>query len=99
MIMLLARVIGRATATERHDSLAGQRLLVGRSLDASLQPSGDPQLMLDQLGAGAGDVVIISSDGKGLREMLGRDDSPARWYTIGIVDALDAPGVGGKERG
>jgi len=87
--MQLAVITGRATATTRHASLTGQRLLIGRALDRTLSASGDPQLMIDQLGAGAGDVVIISSDGKGLRELLGHDNSPARWYTIGIVDALD----------
>jgi len=44
--------------------------------------------MIDQLGAGQNDVVIISSDGRGLRELLGHDNSPARWFTIGIVDSL-----------
>lgn len=85
--MLLARIQGQATSTRRHPTIRGQRLLVGQSLDADLKPYGDPQLTLDQLGAGIGDIVIVSSDGKGLREMLGHDNSPARWYTIGIVDA------------
>ena len=84
--MLLSRIQGQATSTRRHSTIDGQRLLVGQALDARLQPYGDPQLTLDQLGAGAGDIVIVSSDGKGLREMLGHDNSPARWYTIGIVD-------------
>lgn len=84
--MLLARIQGRATATVRHSSIVGQRLLVGQQLGRDMKPTGDPQLMLDTLGAGLGDTVVISSDGKGLREMLGHDNSPARWFTIGIVD-------------
>lgn len=84
--MLLARIQGRATATVQHPSIAGQRLLVGQQLGGDMRPTGDPQLMLDTLGAGPGDTVVISSDGKGLREMLGHANSPARWYTIGIVD-------------
>jgi len=84
--MLLARIQGRATATMQHPSIVGQRLLVGQPLDPGMNPTGDPQLMLDALGAGLGDTVVISSDGKGLRDMLGRPNSPARWYTIGIVD-------------
>jgi ethanolamine utilization protein EutN len=85
--MLLARIQGRATSTRHHHTIDGQRLLVGQALNADLQPFGDPQLTLDQLGAGAGDVVVVTSDGRGLRQMLGHDNSPARWYTIGIVDS------------
>ena len=30
--------------------------------------------------------VMITSDGLGLREMLKDDTSPARWWTLGIID-------------
>ena len=88
--MLLALIQGNATATVRHGTMKGQRLLLGQALDVNMQPYGDPQLTLDQLGAGIGDVVIVTSDGKGLRDMLGHDNSPARWYTIGLVDSIDS---------
>lgn len=88
--MLLALINGNATATVRHPTIHGQRLLLGQALDINMQPYGDPQLTLDQHGAGAGDVVIVTSDGRGLREMLGHDNSPARWFTIGIVDSIDS---------
>ena len=88
--MLLALIYGRVTSTVRHPTIAGRRLLLGQALDADLKPYGDPQLTLDELGAGAGDVVIVTSDGRGLRELLGHDNSPARWYTIGLVDSLES---------
>jgi microcompartment protein CcmK/EutM len=47
---------------------------------------GDPVLAVDSLGAGAGTRVILTSDGLGLRELLGNERSPARWWTLGIVD-------------
>ncbi len=81
-----AMVTGRATSTVRHPSIAGRKLLVCRMLGNERQPVGDPVLVLDQLGAGRGDRVIITSDGQGLRELLGHDNSPARWWTLGIVD-------------
>ncbi len=87
--MQLALIQGNATSTVRHPSLRGQRLLIGQQMNAQLQPTGDPQLMLDQLGAGVGDVVLISSDGRGLRDLLGHNNSPARWYTIGLLDSID----------
>ncbi len=84
--MQLAVVRGRATSTVKHASLAGWRLLVCQMLDAAGAMNGDPVLVLDRLGAGSGDRVIITSDGLGLRQLLGHDNSPARWWTIGIAD-------------
>lgn len=84
--MQLAVVTGRATSTVKHASLAGWRLLVCRMLGNTGQTTGDPVLVLDRLGAGRGDRVIITSDGLGLRELLGHDNSPARWWTLGIAD-------------
>ena len=84
--MHLAIVSGRATSTVRHASLAGVRLLICQMLDSNKKPTGDPVLALDKIGAGAGDTVILTSDGQGLRELLGHNNSPARWWTLGIVD-------------
>ena len=84
--MHTAIVQGRATSTVKHASLQGRKLLVCSILGAAGEPGGDPVLVLDVLGAGRGDRVVISSDGLGLRQMLGDETSPARWWTLGIVD-------------
>jgi len=49
----------------------------------------DPVLALDELGARAGDVVIMSNDGKFAREMVKCKTSPARWWVMGIIDDGD----------
>ena len=84
--MQQAIVQGRATSTVKHVSLDGRKLLVCQALGADGRPGGDPVLVLDSLGAGRGDRVLITSDGAGLRDLLGSDNSPARWWTLGIVD-------------
>ncbi len=85
--MLPARVIGKATATVKHPSMEGWRLLVVQPMMADCKsPDGDPLLAVDALGAGSGDDVFISSDGRGTREMLGSDNTPVRWAVTGIVD-------------
>lgn len=85
--MQLARIIGTATATVKHPSLAGARLLVGQPLMADrTTPDGDPQLVIDTLSAAAGDLVVITSDGRMLRDVLKSETTPARWGTIGLVD-------------
>ena len=86
--MQLARIIGTVTATVKHPSLVGTRLLVVQPLLADrVSADGDPQLAIDTVAAGMGDVVVITSDGRLLRERLASDTTPARWSTIALVDA------------
>ena len=84
--MQLALIKGRATSTVKHASLNGQKLLVCRFVNGQREEMGDPVLVLDHLGARTGDQVMVTSDGLGLRQILGDDKSPARWWTLGIVD-------------
>jgi ethanolamine utilization protein EutN len=85
--MQLGLVVGTATATTRHPSMRGWKLLVVQPLLAdNRRPDGDPQLAVDNLGAGVGETVLISSDGAGTRALLGADATPVRWSVIGIPD-------------
>jgi ethanolamine utilization protein EutN len=85
--MQLALVIGHATSTVKHDSFNGFRLLVAQPLGVERKPEGDPVITVDTLGAGLGQVVVINSDGKRAREVIGDDRSPGRWFTVGLVDS------------
>ena len=84
--MQFAKVIGRATSTVKHPTLVGWRMLLVQPLDPTGGADGSPQLVIDNQGGGKGDTVIISSDGKTAREMVGADTTPARWHVLGIVD-------------
>jgi ethanolamine utilization protein EutN len=85
--MQLAQIIGTATATVKHPSLAGTRLLVVQPLMADRRsPDGDPQLAIDTVAASIGDTVVITSDGRLLRDLLESDTTPARWSTIALLD-------------
>ncbi|MCU0961052.1 MAG: EutN/CcmL family microcompartment protein [Pirellulaceae bacterium] len=86
--MQQALVIGRATATIKDASLCGHKLLlVQPQLADRRRPDGPPLLVVDRLGAGIGETVIITSDGRGARELLGSTKTPVRWTTVGIEDA------------
>jgi len=85
--MQLALILGNATSTVKHATLRGQKLLVAQALMADGgTPDADPLIAIDTVGAGAGQRVIISSDGKYTREFVGTDNSPVRWAIIGICD-------------
>jgi ethanolamine utilization protein EutN len=85
--MYLAKVMGNATATVKHPSMQGAKLLLVMALQADGRTiEGDPILVIDKLGAGRGEMVMITSDGIGAREMLGDERSPVRWSILGIPD-------------
>jgi len=85
--MLTARVIGHATSTVKHRSMEGWKLLVVQPLGADRRsPDGEPVLAVDALGAGRRDMVMITSDGRSTRALLGHDATPVRWSVIGIED-------------
>jgi ethanolamine utilization protein EutN len=84
----LALVIGCATATVRHPSMAGSKLLVVQPLAADERSAdGEPVLAVDRLGAGRGETVLITSDGRAVREMLDSPATPVRWSVMGIRNA------------
>jgi ethanolamine utilization protein EutN len=84
--MQLARVVGHATATVKHPSLQGWRLLVVQPLTRDETEEGEPLLALDGLGANPSSLVIVSNDGAAAREMVGAKNSPARWFVLGMRD-------------
>ena len=85
--MQIAKVIGTATATVKHSSMTGWKLLLVKMLSADGEtPDGDPMLVVDAMGAGVGQRVMVSSDGRGTREMIGDDTTPVRWVVLGICD-------------
>jgi len=84
--MLLARVEGNLTATRKHPSFAGWRLIICQPISQNGEPEGTPQVAIDAHGAAMHQRVIISSDGLAARKAVGDDHSPVRWMIVGIVD-------------
>ncbi len=85
--MQIATVIGNATATVKHPSMKGWKLLVVQVYEVDGKtPDGDPLLAVDSLGAGAGEQVMITSDGPATRALLQSETSPVRWHVMGICD-------------
>ena len=80
--MRLATIKGHVTSSVKHKSLEGWRLLIA----IPESPDLAPQIVLDALGAGIGQKVLISSDGSEARKIVGDERSPARWTVLGIID-------------
>ena len=85
--MQLALVVGHASSTVKHSTLQSQKLLLTQPLMADgRSPDGAPLLAVDRVGAGTGERVILTSDGRAIREIFGVENSPIRWAVLGIAD-------------
>ena len=84
--MLLGTVIGHATATVKHPSMKGWRLAIVQPVNSPRQPEADPVVAADSLGASPGQTVVLNSDGKAARELIGNDKSPVRYFVIALAD-------------
>lgn len=86
--MYIARIEGSITATLKHKSLEGCRLLIAQRLETGGQAVGEPQVVVDNLGAGIGSRVMVTSDGQYARQVLGDNSTPSRFFVVGIVDSV-----------
>ena len=86
--MLLGNVIGNVVATIKHESMQGCKLMIIQPEKSDgKSPDGDPVVAVDCVGAGVGEKVIITSDGKAAREFLNVQATPVRWTIVGIKDS------------
>lgn len=85
--MQLGRVLGTATSTVKHPTFQGERLLVVQLQTRAGKPDGEPILVFDRLGAGRGDLVVCTNDGRALQDLLGAT-TPGRWSVLALPDRL-----------
>jgi microcompartment protein CcmK/EutM len=87
--MQLGRVLGTVTATVKTPSLHSQRLLIVEPLGLT-EPSGDPpQVAVDTVGAGSGDLVLIVR-GSSARQVPETRAVATDLAIVAIVDAVHA---------
>jgi microcompartment protein CcmK/EutM len=85
-------VLGSITATVKHPSYAGQRLMIVQPLDPRGTDIGDTFIAVDRVQSGPGDRVVVLTEGTGARQLLGQGDIvPIRSLIVGIVDEVDVP--------
>lgn len=90
--MIVAKVMGTAVATLKHDTLKTNKLLLVQAADASGNPNGATFLAVDLVGAGDGELVIVSQ-GSSARAVTGQNASPVDAAIVGILDSLRFDGV------
>ena len=90
--MIIAKVVGSAVATLKHDLLKTTKLLLVRRADAEGNVTGEPFVAVDLVGAGEGELVIVSQ-GSAARMATGQSSSPVDAAVVGILDSLHFEGA------
>ena len=88
--MRMCRVVAPMWATAKHAAFAGHPLFVVQPLDAGGANAGASFVAIDHVQAGAGDTVLVLTEGNGARQILQQGDVvPIRSVIVGIVDRVD----------
>jgi microcompartment protein CcmK/EutM len=90
--MIVAKVMGLAVATLKHETLKTTKLLLVQPADSDGNPHGELFLAVDLVGAGEGELVIVSQ-GSSARAVSGLNSSPIDAAIVGILDSLRFEGA------
>ena len=90
--MQIARVIGTLVATQKHRKFEGAKLLLVQPLNLDDTPRGATLLVVDSVGAGVGEKVLIVLEGRAAGEALGRKGAPVDAAIVGIIDQVSVDG-------
>ena len=88
--MIIAKVVGNIWATRKEESLSGMKLMIVQSIDAVTKEKRKSFVAVDQVGAGIGEMVIVSTGSSAQLAELGKH-SPIDAIIVGIVDEMDVP--------
>ena len=86
--MLIARVIGDLTATQKHASHEGSKILLVQPLELDGRKRGNAVVALDSVQAGIGDRVLLVQDGFAAMTAVGKPQSPIDMAVVGVIDQM-----------
>ena len=87
--MLIGRVVGDVVATEKHASHQGRKALLVQPLNLDGSDRGNAVIAFDSVDAGAGDRVLLVTEGFSAMTAVGRPESPIDMAVIGVIDRVD----------
>lgn len=60
--------------------------MIGQRLEADGTEVGEPLVLVDDLNAGIGSFVLVTTDGDLARQKLADNTTPTRMIVVGIID-------------
>jgi carbon dioxide concentrating mechanism protein CcmL len=89
--VILAFVAGSVVAEKRSDGLDRPKYLLVQRCDEHGERRPEFHVALDALGAGVGEMVMVSQ-GSACRQTMDTEDKPVDAMITGIVDTVDRDG-------
>lgn len=86
--MYLAKVIGVVVSTHKEETLIGEKILLVQPIDKDEVPAGNSKVVIDSVGAGVGEVVLVST-GSSARQVFKNPHAPIDAAIVGIVDSVE----------
>ncbi|MDH5681075.1 MAG: EutN/CcmL family microcompartment protein [Spirochaetota bacterium] len=87
--MILGIVTGSVVATVKDKTYLGHKILMVQPVDQHNKPFGTEVLAIDKVQAGAGDRVLVMTEGNSARQLLNCDTIPTNMVITGIVDDIE----------
>ncbi len=92
--MTLGKVIGSVVSTMKHSCYENKKLMLVKPVSPYNKEGKGVMVAVDLVGAGKGDVVLISSEGRAAQELLNFPARmPLRSIIVGIVDRIETGDV------
>ena len=89
--MNVGRVIGTVVASRKDPKLEGLKLLLVENADLSGKPKGGQVVVVDSVGAGAGELILYCS-GSSARQTEVTQNRPVDAVAMAIVDEIEVNG-------
>lgn len=86
--MIIGKVVGKLWSTRKDEKLNGQKFLVVRLMKNGMEESENVLVAADTVGAGSGDLVMITQGGS-TRQIAGLRDVPIDSIIVGIIDSIE----------
>lgn len=86
--MILARVIGSAVSTVKHESYRGRSVMVVQSITPEGVDTGKTFLAVDAVQSGPGDRVLVAREGGTARQILEAGEAPIHSVILAVIDEI-----------
>ena len=91
--MILAQVIGSLVSTIKHPCYQNRKILLVKPVSPQGEAQSGVMVAVDLVGAGAGDRVLVASEGRAAEELMNFScRMPVRSLVVGIVDQVQEGG-------
>jgi len=89
--MILGKIVGDVWSTKKNDKIHALRLLFVQPLGKDLTPCGEMLVTADEIGAGMGEMVIVTQGAPAMQAFNKDTLIPVDAVVVGIVDNLEIP--------